>query len=66
MPAGNNKSIRDWPINSSVGYAIHKWHMPVRNTLKTMPFTNGMGRIREWDLFVVGPEHIILGSVEIN
>jgi hypothetical protein len=24
MPAGNNKSIRDWPINSSVGYAIHE------------------------------------------
>jgi hypothetical protein len=23
-----------------------------------MPFTNGIGRIREWDLFVVGPEHM--------
>jgi hypothetical protein len=49
MPAGNNKSIRDWPINSPMGYAsqeyaknapIHEWYMP---------FMNGIGRIREWD-----------------
>jgi hypothetical protein len=31
--------------------------MPVRNTLKCPLFTNGIGRIREWDLFAVGPEH---------
>jgi hypothetical protein len=25
MPAGNNKSIRDWPINSLVGYASQEY-----------------------------------------
>ena len=45
MPAGNNKSFRDWPINSLVGYAIHEWHMP---------FVNGRVLIREWDNSWVG------------
>jgi hypothetical protein len=38
--------------------------MPVKNTLKTMLFTNGIGRIREWDLFVIGPEHILLSEYD--
>jgi hypothetical protein len=58
MPAGNNKLIRDWTINSSAGHAIHKWHMPVGTTLKYPVFVNGIGRIREFDLFVGGLEHI--------
>jgi hypothetical protein len=39
--AGNNKLIPGWPINLLVGYAIHEWHILVRNTLK-YPY------IREW------------------
>jgi hypothetical protein len=28
-----------------------------------MPFMNGIGRIREWDLFVVAPEHILYSDL---
>ena len=56
--AGNNKLIPHWPINSSVGYAIHEWHMLVENTLKCPLFVKGIGSIREFDLFVGGPEQL--------
>jgi hypothetical protein len=56
--AGNNKLIPGWPINSLAGHAIHEWHMPVRNTLKDPIFVNGIGGIREFNLFVGGLEHI--------
>jgi hypothetical protein len=58
MLAGNNKSIRDWPINSLVGYASQEYAK--NHAIREWEGVNSWmgyfvsGIIREWDNSWVG------------